>query len=292
MSSRFVPVSMSAALFNELMIRAGSGLALAIIALVCTYLGGVYFTLLILAACAVLSWEWWRFGLRGSSIFGDSSSVVSPFFVDIFVVLLSIGLFAGGAVWLSVVALAVGCGLAMAVRFVCDEPIWRGLGPVYICLPAAALIWVRQDEPFGLLAVIYLFVIVWATDSFAFFAGRGIGGPKLWPEVSPKKTWAGFVGGAVAGAIAGGAFSYLFGLGNVIVLCLLGVLLAIGAVAGDLLESRIKRTFRKKDASHLIPGHGGLFDRVDGLMMTAVFAALIALVRDSSMPASSLLIWG
>jgi phosphatidate cytidylyltransferase len=137
-----------------------------------------------------------------------------------------------------------------------------------------ALIWLRGDAQGGLAAILWLMASVWATDTGAYFAGRLIGGPKLAPRLSPNKTWAGLTGAMVAAALVGWAAALLVPQGPPArVLAAAGAGLAIVAQAGDLLESWIKRHFGAKDSSRLIPGHGGLFDRVDGLLTAAVALA-------------------
>lgn len=155
---------------------------------------------------------------------------------------------------------------------------WRGGGVLYAGLPLIALIALRGVDGTGLAAVIVLLVMVWATDIAAYAAGRLIGGPKLWPRVSPSKTWAGLLGAVAASAGAGAAAASWLDA-SVPMLALLGGLVAIIAQAGDFLESAVKRRFGAKDSGTVIPGHGGIMDRVDGLVAAAVFAALLGAVH-------------
>ena len=141
-----------------------------------------------------------------------------------------------------------------------------------------ASIVVRRDPEFGFVALMFVLLIVWVTDIGGYFAGRGIGGPKLWPRVSPKKTWAGAIGGLVLGLVVAAGFA-LLGFGKMLPLLLLGAVLAIVSQFGDLFESAVKRRFDIKDSSHIIPGHGGLLDRLDGFVAAIVFAALIGYMR-------------
>ena len=140
----------------------------------------------------------------------------------------------------------------------------------------------------GFLAVLFIFVIVAATDTAAFAAGRLIGGPRLATRISPNKTWSGLGGGLVAAALAGAVFAALVGVSPA-ALALTGLVMGLIAQAGDLAESALKRTFGVKDASNLLPGHGGFMDRVDGLVTAAVAAALAALYVDPTLPAKALL---
>jgi phosphatidate cytidylyltransferase len=119
---------------------------------------------------------------------------------------------------------------------------------------------------------------VWVTDIGGYFAGRGIGGPKLWPRVSPKKTWAGAIGGFIASLAIAAVFASL-GFGKMGPLLLLGAAVSIASQLGDLFESAVKRRFGVKDSSQIIPGHGGLLDRLDGFVAAIVLAALIGILR-------------
>jgi phosphatidate cytidylyltransferase len=144
---------------------------------------------------------------------------------------------------------------------------WHAFGAVYIGLPVLALVLLR-DAPRGAAIVGALFVAVWTTDTGALLFGKLIGGPKLAPVLSPNKTWAGFVGGIVAAAIAEAIYAEIIG-GNAFRGVVLGVLLALASVCGDLFESWVKRQFRAKNTGSLIPGHGGMLDRIDSVLFAA-----------------------
>ena len=161
---------------------------------------------------------------------------------------------------------------------------------IQVALPAAALIWLRCDEALGAIAVVYLFAVAWTTDTASYAAGRAIGGPKLAPRISPRKTWSGFIIGALMPALVGIAFALALGNTSPFGLALVSVALALACQAGDLTESWVKRRFGVKDMSQTIPGHGGLLDRIDGLLFAAALAALIGL-RDLANPGHGLLIW-
>jgi phosphatidate cytidylyltransferase len=152
-------------------------------------------------------------------------------------------------------------------------PLWMLLGLVYVILPCAALIWLRQTPEIGRHVVFWLFCAVWATDTGAYFAGRTIGGPKLIPRISPNKTWAGLLGGMVSAGIAGGIIASLDPAMPALGLAALAALVAVVSQAGDFTESAVKRYFGVKDSSRLIPGHGGVLDRLDGLLFAAPFVA-------------------
>jgi phosphatidate cytidylyltransferase len=137
---------------------------------------------------------------------------------------------------------------------------------------------VRLDQLWGFVALILILLVVWVTDIGGYFAGRGIGGPKLWPRVSPKKTWAGAVGGFVASLVVAAGFA-LFGVSRTGPLLLLGAAISIASQLGDLFESAVKRRFGVKDSSQIIPGHGGLLDRLDGFVAAVVLAAIFGFLR-------------
>jgi phosphatidate cytidylyltransferase len=138
----------------------------------------------------------------------------------------------------------------------------------------------------------FLFAVVWATDILAYFTGRAFGGPLLWARVSPKKTWSGALGGLIGAGAAGIAVAYGSGIGNLAAIATLALLLSVLSQAGDLFESAVKRRFAAKDASGLIPGHGGVMDRLDGFMVAALAAAVIGIVRQGfDAPAHGLLLW-
>jgi phosphatidate cytidylyltransferase len=169
---------------------------------------------------------------------------------------------------------------------------WAAAGVPYAGAIGIAPVVLRSDAEQGLLAVMLLFAIVWATDSAAYFVGRWIGGPKLLPRVSPGKTWSGAVGGLFAAVLAALAAAGIAGLPGVPALAGIAAALSAFAQAGDLFESLLKRRFGAKDSSRLIPGHGGLMDRLDGFVAAATLAALIGILRGGiEAPARGLLVW-
>lgn len=156
---------------------------------------------------------------------------------------------------------------------------WLVGGIVYAGLSGISLAAIRGDELTGFVSILFIFAVVWSTDILAYFVGRAIGGPKLAPAISPGKTWSGAVGGAVAALIGGGAVSLAYH-GRISLLVLgLALILSIFSQIGDLFESFVKRRFQVKDSSHLIPGHGGFMDRVDGLVFACFTVFLIAFVH-------------
>jgi phosphatidate cytidylyltransferase len=172
------------------------------------------------------------------------------------------------------------------------SPIWIASGTIYAAAMFAAPVILRSDLAFGLLAIVLLFAIVWSTDIFGYFAGRAIGGPKLMPAVSPKKTWSGAVAGTLGAMIVAVLVAKLFGSFSTVAIAAVALLLSVCAQAGDLFESWIKRKFGVKDSSQLIPGHGGVMDRLDGFWAAAVVGCIIGLLRGGfDAPARGLLVW-
>jgi len=155
---------------------------------------------------------------------------------------------------------------------------WAAAGFCYAAAAEIASVLVRLDAIAGFVALTLVLLIVWVTDIGGYFAGRGLGGPKLWPRVSPKKTWAGAIGGFIGSLVVAAGFAG-FGLGRIGPLLLLGGALSVASQLGDLFESAVKRRFDVKDSSHIIPGHGGLLDRLDGYVAAIVLAAVIGVLR-------------
>lgn len=183
-----------------------------------------------------------------------------------------------------VVLMAVVAGAAAnAVLAGEGKRVWAASGILYASALALSVILLRVASALdGAEAILWLFAVVWGTDIMAYFGGRSIGGPKLWPRVSPSKTWSGFIVGVTCGAALGVCAIALSLTGPDIslgVIFLLGLAGGVVAQGGDLLESSIKRHFGVKDSSQLIPGHGGFMDRLDGFIATATFAALVGLAK-------------
>lgn len=169
---------------------------------------------------------------------------------------------------------------------------WLAAGVAYAAVLLFAPLILRRDPALGFVAILFLFAVVWTTDIAAYFTGRALGGPKLWPAVSPKKTWSGAVAGTLGAVAAGVLTATLVGLPVTPMLLVVACVLSIAAQAGDLLESAIKRHFGAKDAGQLIPGHGGVMDRLDGFLTAAAAAAMVGLIRGGfEAPARGLLDW-
>lgn len=183
-------------------------------------------------------------------------------------------IYLGSPVFEVLVILAVGI-MAWEWLGMCErKPAWMVFGLFYIGLPSYALVHIRAYPEMGMETVLWVFVLVWAADTGAYAAGRLIGGPKMAPKISPKKTWSGLLGGVSAAGLVGFIASLVLDQQNVIPLVLLTACLGLFSQGGDLLESWVKRKFNRKDAGSLIPGHGGVLDRVDGLLAASLGAAV------------------
>lgn len=268
---------------SELALRVGSALVLVPLAIGTAYLGGWLFALFWGAAAMGVLWEWTALVARN-----DQRSVPLTGGASL---ALAVVLVAAGHLLAAVVVLAMGA-IGAASLALAERRTWVAGGIPYAGALALAPIVLRADDADGFLAVIFLFAIVWTTDISAYFAGRTLGGPKLMPQVSPNKTWAGAVGGLIASVVVALALAKMAGLTALFALAMLAVVLSVFAQGGDLFESFLKRRFHAKDSSHLIPGHGGLMDRLDGFVSASVAAALIGLARGGfEAPGHGLLVW-
>ena len=272
-------------------LRVLSSAVLAPLTLGFAYIGGWLFYALCAAAAAVILWEWTR--LVAAT---DDQRILLPGLAALLAAFILIGLdepgAAAGMIFIGG-ALAACAMAAWPRRFPARNPlIWGSCGVIYAGVVFLGPALLRHDGQWGFVAVLFLAASVWATDIFAYCVGRVIGGPLLWPKVSPKKTWAGAIGGLVGGVAAGTSVAYASGLGRLMVVGVVALLLSVLTQAGDLFESAVKRRFGAKDASHLIPGHGGLMDRLDGFMVAAFVALLIGILRQGTdAPALGLLVW-
>ena len=181
-------------------------------------------------------------------------------------------------------ALAAPLIVAEWLRLTRGRPFSRVLAVVYSLAAVAALLWLRHQPATGRETVLWIVICVWATDIGAFVVGRAAGGAKLAPRISPGKTWSGLIGGMAWAAVASAATGYAFGLGESVPLAVIGAILAVVGQAGDLLESAAKRRAGVKDSGGLIPGHGGLLDRVDALLAVLVTVALARLLLGGGWP--------
>jgi phosphatidate cytidylyltransferase len=262
---------------SETGVRVLSGLALVVIALGLTYQGGAIFALLWFVAGVAIFFEWTRMV--------DVDRRVPTLIAATLALLAYVLSRVTGMPALVLTAIAVsGAVLVVLIPTSLRDRIWAGFGYLTAFVVVAVPIAVRFDPLLGAAGIIWIFAVVWGTDIAAYFTGRKFGGPKLWPSVSPKKTWSGFFGGLIAGTLAGtvtGAVARTFGAVLPFDLLSLAVLSAFASVLGqlgDLAESAMKRRFHVKDSSNIIPGHGGVMDRLDA------FAAVCLLV-------GALMIW-
>ncbi|NOU06382.1 MAG: phosphatidate cytidylyltransferase [Hyphomicrobiaceae bacterium] len=262
--------------------RVLSGIVMGTIAFAAVWFGSWPFLILLTFVGSVIAWEW--------SNIVRAATDDAPFYAHGITVIGAIVLAALGYTVPAILLTLTGTVL-VAVLSLDKHPLLSGTGVAYAALPCIALLWLRADAVFGFAAVVYIVGTVVATDTGAYFAGRLLGGPKLWPRVSPKKTWSGLLGGMTAAAIVGLITAALVSGANAWHLAVLSAVLAIVAQAGDLAESALKRAFDTKDASALIPGHGGVMDRVDGLVTAAIAAAFYAASLDVFQPARALLTW-
>ncbi len=262
---------------GALRVRVLSALVLALPALAAVYVGGLLFDLLLGIVVLLMAFEWDRLcaGPRGASAKANDPATLALVAAILAVIVAALLRVPALALWLTLAGFAAVFLIARGIDR--RAPLLQALGALYIGIPFVALVWLRADPAVGAVTVFWLLGIVWATDTGALFAGRSIGGPKLAPVISPNKTWAGLAGGMLAAAIVGGAFA-LWLSSAVAPAALISASLAVVAQAGDLVESLVKRHFGVKDSGTIIPGHGGIFDRVDGLLAVAPVWALVVLL--------------
>ena len=253
---------------RNLVMRIAVAAVLIPLAIAIAYAGGWLWTALVTLAAIGLFLEWLAIvGLAGAT------RVTVPGVTALAVAGLC---FAIGR--LDVALIVLGIGLVAVASIAPERRGWAAAGFLYAAAAEIASVLVRLDPVKGFAALMFVLLIVWVTDSGGYFAGRGIGGPKLWPRVSPKKTWAGAVGGFAASLAVAAGFA-MFDLGRIGPLLMLSGALSAVSQLGDLFESAVKRRFGVKDSSHIIPGHGGLMDRLDGFVAAVVVAALFGLLR-------------
>jgi phosphatidate cytidylyltransferase len=271
--------------WRDLRLRSLAAAVLAPAILLVAWLGGIWFEFAAMMLGLVTALEWCRMVFRddrGQIVIHLASAVLSA----------PVSLRLGPDWALALICLFWAVSLGRVWTSGDQLSAWRILGVPYVSLPPLAFVTLRGDPAFGLTAILLIFAVVWAADSCAYFAGRAIGGPRLAPAVSPNKTWAGLAGAVVAGTLAGLAVAALAGLPRLAVIGLLSGALAVIEQGGDLFESAAKRACDTKDAGSLIPGHGGVLDRADGLIAAACAAALLGAWRGGfEQAAAGLLIW-
>lgn len=176
----------------------------------------------------------------------------------------------------AVACIALGMVLAgVLARTRAAASLWAGIGVALVGVPAVALVWLRAIPQVGLDLMLWLLIVVWTTDTAAYIVGRSVGGPRLAPSISPGKTWSGLSGGVIGASLASVITAWALGYERLVQFAGLGAAFAVLAQLGDLAESALKRRAGVKDSGALIPGHGGVLDRVDGLLITAPVLALL-----------------
>ncbi|MBW3098497.1 phosphatidate cytidylyltransferase [Pseudohoeflea sp. DP4N28-3] len=252
---------------SELGLRVISAIVLAVPVLALTWAGDLWFRALAALLALLIYYEFAAIAaLRHRQLVGWALGWGAT--------ALAAALLAWGAFFQAFGAVALAAAIALGIALVKRQAPWTATAIFYAGLFALALAALRGSGAAGLIVLVFILAIVWATDILAYFCGRALGGPKLAPAISPGKTWSGALCGALAGVIAGSAIALALGISFTVTLPLVALILSIASQIGDLFESWVKRRFGAKDSSRLIPGHGGVMDRVDGLVF-AVFAAFI-----------------
>lgn len=253
---------------GELLPRFASAAVLAPLALTATYAGRPLFEGALAVVAGVLAWEW-------TTMCGSHRPSIVRALLMLAAVAAVLAVMAGYPIYAAAIIVAGAAGAGVVEGG--DRRAWMVAGAVYIALPLAACEWLRVSSAYGREIVIWLLIVVWAADTVAYLFGRTLGGPKLAPAISPKKTWAGLIGALVGATLAGALVAYALGARDTLGMAVMAAIFGLAGQGGDLMESAVKRRFGVKDASRLIPGHGGLFDRMDALMAVFVFAALARL---------------
>jgi phosphatidate cytidylyltransferase len=282
---------------SNLATRTLSALVLIPVVATAIWLGSPWFDALVILFAGFMAWEWARISGRRRNPADPSpaarlpvSDRALPGLVLIGLVLLIL-LAARAPEWVpvnlplwGVVLTAALIAIAVAAEAHRFRAIWFGLGVLYVSVPSLSILWLRDDpmSGMGVETLAWILALVIATDTGAYAAGRSIGGPKLAPRVSPNKTWSGLAGGMAGAALAGLGTALSIDSPSIWNLMILSAMLAVIAQMGDLFESALKRRFGVKDSSHIIPGHGGVLDRVDGLLTVSVAVALLNYIGKGS----------
>jgi phosphatidate cytidylyltransferase len=268
---------------ENLTLRICSALALAPLAIATAYFGGWPFAIFWGLAAIGVFWEW------GLLVGGKERLPVAMVGGAALVFAFVLATYGHLMVAIGIVVMTMGVVTPLAPP---QRRGWVAGGVPYAGAIGLAPIALRSDSEYGFVAVMFLFAVVWTTDIVAYFLGRMIGGPKLLPRISPKKTWSGAICGLAGAVVAAVAVAHAAGLSGLFAIALVAAILSAVAQVGDLFESLMKRKFGAKDSSHLIPGHGGLMDRLDGFILAATVAALIGILRGGfEAPARGLLVW-
>ncbi|MCY6380941.1 phosphatidate cytidylyltransferase [Hoeflea prorocentri] len=253
---------------RELLVRTASGVTLGLVVLALTWIGGLAFKLLSVVGMGLVFYEWFRI-VQTRQL---SKTVWAIGAVSLLLVAICIFARWGG---LAMAVSAAGAGLCMLVRALEGRDAWPAIGVVYAGFAGVAFAELRDSGQYGFAILIFLFAVVWATDICAYFGGRHFGGPKLAPVISPGKTWSGFAIGLFGGVVAGTIAAVVLVGSSVGWIIVLATLISVSGQVGDLFESGFKRQFGVKDSGTIIPGHGGVMDRVDSIIFAAFSAYLV-----------------
>jgi phosphatidate cytidylyltransferase len=271
--------------------RVISAAVLVPLGLLTAYVGGWLFLSVCVIAAGIILWEWTLLVQRGADL-----RILAPGLAALLAAaLLVLAGEAGAAAGMVVIGAILAGGILAAFPRpypAPNSPLWAAAGVLYAGCGLLGPTLLRADAEWGLAGLLFLFAIVWMTDISAYFIGRAVGGPLLWPRLSPNKTWAGAIGGLAGGVAAGILVAYAGGVGRPLVAGVLALALSVLAQGGDLFESAVKRRFGVKDTGNLIPGHGGAMDRLDGFLVAALAAALIGILHSGADAAArGLLVW-
>ena len=255
------------------------------VVLAVTWLGGKWFVALVALVGIAAAYEWTRIAFDGSKVQFALIAIAVLIATVVAINYRALSSIALAAFFWSASLMAAGArGLKLNM--------FTFLGVPYIALPMAAIVQLRLSPEHGLVGIFWIFAVVWLADTLAYVFGRTIGGPKLAPVVSPNKTWAGLAGSVAGGALGSGLVAGFAGLGGIVPLVLLGGVFGIVGQIGDLYESAAKRRQGIKDSGAIIPGHGGVLDRIDALLAVSLAAFIVGLMRSGlDKPATGLLIW-
>lgn len=261
---------------GDLRLRLISAAVLAPVVVAAAWVGAPFLSVLVVAVAALMGWEWGRLIAGGRfDRLGQLLVVVEA---------LGVGAAALGWFALALTLLCAGAlaGILLAMGRERLSAPWAGFGVLWIGLPSMALLWIAADPGTGRATVLWLLALVWATDTAAYVVGRGLGGPRIAPSWSPRKTWSGAIGGLAAAGVIGLVTAQALGIPALSPVVWVSLLVSIASQLGDLGKSLAKRRFGVKDASGLIPGHGGFLDRLDGMLAALAAVAVLVLVSGKS----------
>ena len=260
---------------GDLRARVLSAVVLAPLALGAVWAGEPWFEMMIGLTTALGGWEWCRMSRLTALVPMTLVVLAGPVAVTgALVVGPNTGLGTAAAMAL----------LALFASLVCRRRAWGGVGVVYLAVPAVSAVWLREDVLSGQFVVLWLLSVVWTTDIAAYAIGRSLGGARLVPRLSPRKTWSGLTGGVVTAGFVGYGLGFALGVASPVILGVLGAITGVVSQGGDIAESAVKRRVGVKDSGFLIPGHGGVLDRIDGLLTAIVLVAGLTWLSGGILP--------